>query len=141
MANRRMEFFIGMMVIGIVAGVFIMTILFGSNKGFFVGGGGQRLTIMFEKAGGVTQNSLVLKNGIKIGRVYSVDLLDEKDKAQVKVTFELNPGAKIYTNEYAKINRTFLGDASIEFVKIPNLRGKSSKLIETNSFKGKTAAT
>ncbi|MBQ7110855.1 MAG: MCE family protein [Thermoguttaceae bacterium] len=132
MANRRMEFFIGMMVIGIVAGVFIMTILFGSNKGFFVGGGGQRLTIMFEKAGGVTQNSLVLKNGIKIGRVYSVDLLDEKDKAQVKVTFELNPGAKIYTNEYAKINRTFLGDASIEFVKNPEFTGE---IVEVNRDK------
>ena len=124
MANRRMEFFIGMMVIGIVAGVFIMTILFGSNKGFFVGGGGQRLTIMFEKAGGVTQNSLVLKNGIKIGRVYSVDLVDDRDKAEVKVTFELNPDAKIYSNEYAKINRTFLGDASIEFVKNPEFKGE-----------------
>ncbi len=124
MANRRMEFFIGMMVIGIVAGVFIMTILFGSNKGFFVGGGGKRLTIVFEKAGGVTQNSLVLKNGIKIGRVYSVDLLDDKDKAEVKVTFELNPDAKIYSNEYAKINRTFLGDASIEFVKNPDFKGE-----------------
>lgn len=124
MANRRMEFFIGMMVIGIVAGVFVMTILFGSEKGIFVGGGGKRLTIVFEKAGGVTQNSLVLKNGIKIGRVYSVDLVDDKDKAEVKVTFELNPDAKIYSNEYAKINRTFLGDASIEFVKNPEFKGE-----------------
>ncbi|MBQ5791037.1 MAG: MCE family protein [Thermoguttaceae bacterium] len=124
MANRRMEFFIGMMVIGIVAGVFVMTILFGSEKGFFVGGGGKRLTIVFEKAGGVTQNSLVLKNGIKIGRVYSVDLVDDREKAEVKVTFELNPGAKIYSNEYAKINRTFLGDASIEFVKNPDFKGE-----------------
>ena len=119
-----MEFFIGMMVIGIVAGVFVMTILFGSEKGIFVGGGGKRLTIVFEKAGGVTQNSLVLKNGIKIGRVYSVDLVDDKDKAEVKVTFELNPDAKIYSNEYAKINRTFLGDASIEFVKNPEFKGE-----------------
>ncbi len=124
MANRRMEFFIGMMVIGIVAGVFVMTILFGSEKGFFVGGGGKRLTIKFEKGGGVTQNSLVLKNGIKIGRVYSVDLQDDPEKAEVRVSFELNPDAKIYTNEYAKINRTFLGDASIEFVKNPDYKGE-----------------
>ncbi|MBQ2791316.1 MAG: MCE family protein [Thermoguttaceae bacterium] len=124
MANRRMEFFIGMTVIGIIAGVFVMTILFGSEKGFFVGGGGKRLTICFDKAAGVTQNSLVLKNGIKIGRVYSVDLVDDKSKAVVKVTFELNPDAKIYSNEYAKINRTILGDASIEFVKNPDYTGE-----------------
>ena len=104
MANRRMEFFIGMMVIGIVAGVFVMTILFGSEKGFFVGGGGKRLTIVFEQAAGVTQNSLVLKNGIKIGRVYSVELEDDPQKPQVLVTFELYPDAKIYSNEYARIN-------------------------------------
>lgn len=136
MANRRMEFFIGMMVIGIVAGVFVMTILFGSEKGFFVGGGGKRLTIVFEKAGGVTQNSLVLKNGIKIGRVYSVDLVDDRDKAEVKVTFELNPDAKIYSNEYAKINRTFLGDASIEFVKNPEYKGEIVELEPTDFIVG-----
>lgn len=136
MASRRMEFFIGMMVIGIVAGVFVMTILFGSEKGFFVGGGGKRLTIVFEKAGGVTQNSLVLKNGIKIGRVYSVDLVDDRDKAEVKVTFELNPDAKIYSNEYAKINRTFLGDASIEFVKNPEYKGEIVELEPTDFIVG-----
>ena len=139
MANRRMEFFIGMMVIGIVAGVFIMTILFGSEKGFFVGGGGKRLTIVFEKADGVTQNSLVLKNGIKIGRVYSVDLVDDKEQAQVKVTFELNPDAKIYSNEYAKINRTFLGDASIEFVKNPDFKEEIVEVSGDESIEGRNS--
>ncbi|MBR2004336.1 MAG: MCE family protein, partial [Thermoguttaceae bacterium] len=138
MANRRMEFFIGMMVIGIVAGVFIMTILFGSGKGFFVGGGGKRLTISFEKAAGVTQNSLVLKNGIKIGRVYSVDLVDDKKDARVEVTFELNPGAKIYTNETVKINRTILGDAAIEFVKNPDYAGEIVEVSADELIKGQT---
>lgn len=136
MANRRMEFFIGMMVIGIVAGVFIMTILFGSEKGFFVGGGGKRLTISFEKAAGVTQNSLVLKNGIKIGRVYSVDLVDDKKDARVEVTFELNPDAKIYTNETVKINRTILGDASIEFVKNPEFKGEIAEVSGDKPIQG-----
>ena len=138
MANRRMEFFIGMMVIGIVAGVFIMTILFGSGKGFFVGGGGKRLTISFEKAAGVTQNSLVLKNGIKIGRVYSVDLIDDKKEARVEVTFELNPNAKIYTNETVKINRTILGDAAIEFVKDPDFKGEIVEVSGKDLIKGQT---
>lgn len=125
MSSRRMEFFIGMMVIGIIAGVFVMAILFGSEKGFFVGAsGGQRMTIVFQKGSGISQNSLVLKNGIKIGRVYSVELIDEVDRSEVHVSFELEPQFKIYSNEYAKINRTLLGDASIEFVDDPNYVGE-----------------
>ena len=138
MANQRKEFLIGMTVIGCIAGLFIMGILFGSEKGFFVGGGGKRLTICFDKASGVTQNSLVLKNGIKIGRVYSVDLVDDKTKAVVKVTFELNPEAKIYTNEYAKINRTILGDASIEFVKNPEYTGEIREVEDNKEIVGQS---
>jgi len=120
-----MEFFIGMMVIGIIAGVFVMTILFGSERGFFVGSrSGQRMTIVFQKGGGISQNSLVLKNGIKIGRVYSVELVDDVDRSEVHVSFELEPNMKIYSNEYAKINRTLLGDASIEFVDDPEYVGE-----------------
>ena len=125
MSDRRKEFFIGMMVIGVIAGVFLMTVLFGAERGFFIGGkGGQRMTIVFQKGGGISQNSLVLKNGIKIGRVYSVELVDEVGRSEVHVSFELEPGIKIYSNEYAKINRTILGDASIEFVDDPDYVGE-----------------
>ena len=120
-----MEFFIGMMVIGIVAGVFVMTLLFHSEGGFFVGrNSGKRMMIEFNNGAGISQNSLVLKSGIKIGRVYSVVLLDEMGDSRVRVSFELEPEAKIYSNEVAKINRTFLGDASIEIVDDPNYVGE-----------------
>ncbi len=134
-SNRRMEFFIGMMVIGIIAGVFVMTILFGSEKGFFVGKtGGKRLTILFEKGSGISQNSLVLKNGIKIGRVYSVELDDNPENSAVKVSFELEPNYKIYSNEYAKINRTILGDASIEFVDDPAYPGEVYEIVDSDEL-------
>ncbi|MDO5308171.1 MAG: MlaD family protein [Planctomycetia bacterium] len=137
MSNRRMEFFIGMMVIGIVVGVFIMTVLFTSEKGIFVGGsGGQRMTIYFDKGSGIGQNSLVLKNGIKIGRVYSVKLIDDPEKPEVEVQFELNPGYTIYSNEYAKINRTLLGDASIEFVDDPTYGGEIYARTSEDHIKG-----
>lgn len=116
-----MEFFIGMMVIGIVAGVFVMTLLFRSESGIFVGGAsGKRMTIEFKNGSGISQNSLVLKNGIKIGRVFSAELIDNIDESHVLVTFELTPEAHVYSNEAAKINRTFLGDASIEIVDNPD---------------------
>lgn len=121
MNSRRMEFFIGMMVIGIVIGVFVMTLLFRSESGFFVGGNhGRRMNIEFKNGAGISQNSLVMKSGIKIGRVYSVVLLDEVNDSRVRVAFELEPEANIYSNEIAKINRTFLGDASIGIVDNPD---------------------
>ena len=46
------------------------------------------------------------------------------DRSEVHVSFELEPQFKIYSNEYAKINRTLLGDASIEFVDDPNYVGE-----------------
>ena len=73
MASRKMEFFIGMMVIGIVAGVFVMSLLFGSNGGVFIGGNaGRRMTIILDKSSGINQNSLVYKKGIQVGRVPNI---------------------------------------------------------------------
>ncbi len=121
MASRKMEFFIGMMVIGIVAGVFVMSLLFGSNGGVFIGGNaGRRMTIILDKSSGINQNSLVYKKGIQVGRVYSVELEDGIENSQVRILFELEPGYKIYSNEYAKVNRTLLGEASIEFMDNPS---------------------
>ncbi|MBR6387157.1 MAG: hypothetical protein IKS14_02785, partial [Thermoguttaceae bacterium] len=61
MNNRRMEFFIGMMVIGIIAGVFVMTLMFHSGKGGpFIGRkGGAQLEIHFKDGAGINTNSLV----------------------------------------------------------------------------------
>ncbi|MCF0235001.1 MAG: MCE family protein, partial [Thermoguttaceae bacterium] len=136
MRNRKMEFFIGMMVIGIIVGVFIMTVLFGSENGLYIASGGRKMTIMFNSGGGIGQSSLVLKNGIKIGRVYSVELLDEVETASVRVSFELAPEAKIYSNEYARINRTIMGNASIEFIKDPNYKGEVYELGGDNVING-----
>ena len=129
MNSRRMEFSIGIMVIGIVIAVFIMTVLFQSENHFIGGGGGPHMTIKFSDGTGISANSLVLKNGIKIGRVASVVLHDKPDESYVEVEIELKPEAKIYSNEVAKINRTFLGDASIEIVDDPNF-DKSKARVE-----------
>ncbi len=126
MNNRRMEFFIGMMVIGIIAGVFVMTLMFHSGKGGpFIGRkGGPQLEIHFKDGAGINTNSLVLKNGVRIGRVYDVRLKDGPGESLVSVKFELQPEATIYTNEMARITRTLMGDASIEIIDNSNYVGK-----------------
>lgn len=124
MANRRMEFFIGMTVLGIFIGLVIMTIIFGPKDGLFIRNTGKTMTIYFEKAGGIKPNSPVKKNGIEIGRVNVITLLDEADESKVEVRFSLNADAKIYTNEYARVERSIFGDASIDFVKNANYQGE-----------------
>ncbi|MDO5580430.1 MAG: MlaD family protein [Planctomycetia bacterium] len=136
MVNRRMEFFIGMTVVVIFVAVAIMTILFGPQQGLSIRGGGKRMTILFEKANGVTNTSKVMKSGIEIGRVYKRELVDNGKKIEVKVLFELNPDAKIYSNEYARVNRTLLGDAAIEFVKNVGYKGEIVELKSTDPIHG-----
>lgn len=136
MVNRRMEFFIGMTVVVIFVAVAIMTILFGPQQGLSIRGGGKRMTILFEKANGITNTSKVMKSGIEIGRVYKRELVDNGKKIEVKVLFELNPDAKIYSNEYARVNRTLLGDAAIEFVKNVNYKGEIVELESSDPIHG-----
>ncbi|MDO5566313.1 MAG: MlaD family protein, partial [Planctomycetia bacterium] len=128
MTNRRMEFLIGMTVVVIFVAVSVMTILFGPEQGIFVHGGGKRMTIVFDKANGITNTSKVVKSGVEIGRVYKRELTDDADKSAVRVSFELNPGVRIYSNEYARINRNLLGDAAIEFVKNANFTGEITEI-------------
>ena len=136
MANKRMEFLIGIMVLTVFITVIVMTILFGPQRKLFDSGRGQRMTITFDKATGITNNSRVMKSGIEIGRVYKSELVEDPEKAEVRVFFNLNPDAKIYSNEYARINRTILGDAAIEFVKNPKWKGEIIELQPDDPISG-----
>ncbi len=135
MASRRMEFFIGMTVVVIFLAVAVMTILFGPQKGL-IHRGGKKMTIYFEKANGITNNSPVLKSGIEIGRVYKRELVDNEKSGVVHVYFELDPNMKIYSNEYAKISRSLLGDAAIEFVKNPTYQGPVKEIEAEDVIRG-----
>lgn len=136
MANKRMEFLIGIMVVTVFVTIVIMTVLFGAPKKLLPTGGAQKMTIVFDKAPGIGNNSRVMKSGVEIGRVYKSELIDETDKAEVRVYFNLNPGIKIYSNEYARINRTILGDAAIEFIKNPNYTGEIFERKRTDTITG-----
>lgn len=136
MASKRMEFLIGMMVVTVFVTIVFMTVLFVPQKKLFNAGGGKKMTILFDKAAGITNNSRVMKSGIEIGRVFKSELNEQPEKSEVRVTFKLNPDAKIFSNEYARINRTILGDAAIEFVKNPNYKGDIFELKSSDSIAG-----
>ncbi len=136
MSNKRMEFFLGVMVVTVFITVIVMTVLFGSSRKVIPGRGGEKMTIVFDKAPGIGNNSRVLKCGVEIGRVYKSELVDAEDKSEVHVFFKLDPGVNIYSNEIARINRTILGDAAIEFVKNPNYSGPITLRTSGDSING-----
>lgn len=76
-----------------------------------------RVTINFESAPGVGPDTPVRKNGVDIGRVAGVKLLD--GDAGVNLELELDRNVKITQGETCKISAGSLitGDATVEFVK------------------------
>ncbi|MBO7708134.1 MAG: MCE family protein [Thermoguttaceae bacterium] len=121
MANRRMEFMIGMTAVVIFVTVIVMAVLFGSNRtSLFQFKQGQRLSIKFDSAPGIRNTSRVTKSGVEIGRVVQTKLVEEeKEGSYVLVYFTINdPSVHIYSNENARIKPSLLmGEAEIEFVK------------------------
>lgn len=140
MANRRMEFMIGMTVLVVFVTIIIMTILFGSNRTnlFQFKQQGQKMSILFDKAPGIKNTSRVTKSGIEIGRVYRSDLIDGKDGTQVRVYFTINdPKTRIFSNEQARIKPSLLmGEAEIEFVKNRNFNGEVREMTPSDVIVG-----
>ena len=139
MANRRMEFLIGMTVLVVFATIIVMTILFGSNQtSLFQFKQGQRMSILFNKAPGIKNTSRVTKSGVEIGRVVRTDLVDSENSAQVRVFFTLNdPKTRIFSNEQARIKPSLLmGESEIEFVKNPAYRGEVREMTPSDQIRG-----
>ncbi len=116
MSSRVVEFRIGLMVLAAIATTVALTILFGPKSSMINLGGYYTIKIRFDSAPGITENSPVRKNGIKIGRVREVKFVD--NDRQVEVIAEIDQGRRIYTDEVCRINRTFIGDSSLDFVKV-----------------------
>ena len=139
MANRRMEFLIGMTVLVVFATIIVMTILFGSNQtSLFQFKQGQKMSILFNKAPGIKNTSRVTKSGIEIGRVVRTDLVDTENNSQVRVYFTLNdPKTRIFSNEQARIKPSLLmGESEIEFVKNGSYRGEVREMTPNDLIRG-----
>lgn len=74
---------------------------------------------------GVTDASPVRKSGILIGRVVTVELLDE---GAALVTAEIDRDRRLFNDEVCRINRTLFGDSVLEFVKVRNWEGVKQEI-------------
>lgn len=115
MNNQRIEFRIGLMVIMALVMLVVLTIQFG-RQSFFNFGREYKLRVRFDSAPGLVSKVSVFKNGVKIGRVASVQLVN--DDQEVEALLMIQGNRKLYSNEECRLKQPpLMGDATIEFVR------------------------
>lgn len=122
MDTQHKEFRIGITVLAALVALVFLTIVFGKGPSMNLGDESS-VKVRFQRAPGITRKSPVFKSGVQIGRVSKVELVDHD--REVEITIMLPKHRKIYTDEQCRIRQTvIMGDASLEFVKIPTFTGK-----------------
>ncbi|MEC9091688.1 MAG: MlaD family protein [Planctomycetota bacterium] len=95
----------------------LSTILVAATLILYLGRGFQptyRLYLVCEEAPNVTPETPVHRNGVLIGRVDTVETIDE---GGVRMTLRINKGVRLFSDEIARIGMTsILGESVIEFV-------------------------
>ena len=113
MDEQGYKFGVGVLVVASLVIAIILILFFGAAPNLFA----KRyvVTIRFDAAPGVTTDTPVRKNGVQIGRVKSVQLLDEDG---VDLTLELDSEYQVRAGELPRIGRGSIitGDAMVEFV-------------------------
>jgi len=126
METQRQEFRIGIMVLTAIVCLTLMTVFFGRQPVIRFSDN-NLVQVRFQRLPGIKRNSPVFKNGVQIGRVHKVELVDQD--REVEVTISLDRHRKIYTNEECRIRQTvIMGEASLEFVKRLNFTGKIEEI-------------
>lgn len=115
MDENNYRFSVGVVVLASLLIGVLLLVFFGAVPNFLVDR--YRVTINFPRAPGVEKDTPVRKNGVQIGRVVSVNLLE--DDAGVNLTLELDRKWKIRQGETAQIaiGSYITQDAVIEFVR------------------------
>ncbi|MDR2345849.1 MAG: MlaD family protein [Planctomycetaceae bacterium] len=122
MDNKHKELWVGVTVLAAIISLIALAIYFG--KGESVNFGDEyTIKVRFQRTPGIAKRSPVYKNGVKIGVVTNVELVDED--REVEITIRLPVSRKIYTNEECRVRQTvIMGDATLEFVKDINYKGE-----------------
>ena len=121
MNERTMQFRVGVMILAtILIAVILVSLFMGSSPLLH---GTYTIYIKFNNAPGVTRNTPVRKDGIRIGRVRNVQFA--KDDTGVIVTADIESDRHLYSDEQCKVpSPVLMGDASLDFVPIENFPGE-----------------
>lgn len=109
------------MVLAAILSLVFLTVYFGKQS-IVRFGDEYTIKVRFQQTPGINKNSPVFKNGVRIGRVSKVELVD--DDREVEISILLPKERKIYSDEECRVRQTvIMGDASLEFVKNVRFQG------------------
>jgi phospholipid/cholesterol/gamma-HCH transport system substrate-binding protein len=130
MDERTLQIRVGVVVVTAAMIAFLLVLFFGGGR-FMILERQKTIYLKFPQAPGVTVQTPVRKNGILIGRVTDVQLLDE---GGVVLTAKIDSRRKVLRNEAVRIGTaSLLGDAILEFVP-SSVPGGSREEIEDGEF-------
>ena len=119
MDENKLRFGVGVLVIAAIGIGIILAFLFGAFPTVL----NQEYTLLveFPSAEGISTNSPVLRDGVRIGRVADIDLLDDQG---VLVTLAMGENERLTHRYVPTIGRGSLvtGDSTIEFVRVDDQR-------------------
>lgn len=116
MDDNKLRFGVGVLVLSAAGVAVILTFLFGAFPAVL--SRTYALTIDMESAAGVSQNTPVLRDGVRIGRVTRIDL---KPEGGVRLTLAIDADRQLTRNYVPRTITGSLisGDAKLEFQKDP----------------------
>ncbi len=115
MDERVVQFRVGVTVLAALIITGILSLLFGELPGVLRGS--YSVYIKFPSAPGVSPDTPIRKNGIRIGKVTKVQFAPEN---AVLITASIDHGIELFRDEVVRIKSGLLGDAELEFVPGPN---------------------
>ncbi len=133
MDERIVKFRVGALVFATFLVVGILVLLFGDVPALIQ----SKYTVFlwFPETPGVSEGTPVRTNGILIGRVTDVKLVDT---GGVIVTTQIDNKFKLRRSEVCRLNSSLLGDATLQFV--PGTRVRSAELIQNGDYLEGTVA-
>lgn len=122
MDENRMRFGVGVLVVASLGIAVILTFFFGAYPNLFAGR--YSLRVRFPSAPGVSAETPVLKNGVQIGRVTSIRLLNrlqDEGAEGVEIAMEIDDQYPLFGTDLPRVTSGSLitGAAQIEFVAAP----------------------
>ena len=137
MNERIMQFRVGVMILAAILIAAILVLLF---KGSSLMQGTYPIYIKFSEAPGVSRDTPVRMDGIRIGRVQEVQFANRE--RGVIVTAEIDRNRTLYSDDQCRATYSLLmGDAALEFVRVADVAGNPVPIEPGTTLQGQSPRT
>ena len=117
--QQQIKIRIGLVCVAFLIVTIVLTMLFGGGKMPRLFSSDYEIFVILSDAPMLSENSPVYKNGVEIGRVTQIQLVE--DDRKVEITTRINGKIRVYTNEECRLSLNLLGQSSLNFKPKPDV--------------------